>query len=189
MSRRDPFAFLAQEGAQQDVVEGLRSIGSDWETLWKKAPRGDWLLGIAVRLGVDRTSLVRAAIGCARTAVDLFDGPEARALLDVAERWARGEATSDEVACAKQSLEAAAARVNDPSADAAAQAALTVAMGIVDHDTDVLASSAAFAAQATLVSTMDCGLEMAMGWAHGKTADAVRAAVSWDEIDRCTKVA
>jgi len=189
VSRSDPFAFLAQERAQQDVIDGLRSVGSDWSTIWAKCPRGDWLLGIATRLGVDRMALVRAAIGCARTALDLFEGPEARAVLDLAERWTRGEATLDEVAVAKRALEAAAARVNDPSVDAAGQAAQAVAMGVVDGDTDVLASAAAFAAQATIVSTIDCGVEMAMGWAHGKTADAVRTAITWDEIERCTKVA
>lgn len=189
VSRSDPFAFLAQERAQQDVIEGLRSVGSDWSTLWAKCPRGDWLLGIAVRLGVDRVALVRAAIGCARTALDLFEGPEAKSLLDLAERWTRDEATIDEIAVAKRALETAAARANDPSVDAAGQAAQAVAMGIVDHDTDVLASAPAFAAQATIVATIDCGLEMAMGWAHGKTADAVRAAITWDEIEQRTKVA
>lgn len=189
VSRSDPFAFLAQEGAQRDVVEGLRKIGSDWKTLWTDCPRGDWLLGIAVRLGVDRHALVRASIGCARTAVDLFEGPEARAVLDVADRWTRGEATDADVASAKRDLDAASKRIVDPSVDAAARSALAVAMGIVDRDTDVLPSAAAFAAEATLVSTIDCGLEMAMGWAHGKTADAVRTAIPWDEVDRCTKVA
>lgn len=189
VSRSDPFAFLAQEGAQHDVIQGLRSVGSDWSTIWSGCQRGDWLLGIAIRLGVDRVSLVRAAIGCARTALDLFEGPEAKALLDLAERWTRAEATTAEVAVAKRALETAAARANDPSVDAAGQAAQAVAMGIVDHDTDVLASAPAFAAQATIVATIDCGLEMAMGWAHGKTADAVRAAITWDEIEQRTKVA
>lgn len=196
VTRSDPFAFLAQEGAQQDVIEGLQKIGSDWQTLWTKCPLGEpaprapqRLLGIAVRLGVDRMALVRAAIGCARTALDLFEGPEARAVLDAGDRWTRGEATDADVANAKRDLDAAAKRIVDPSVDAAGRAALAVAMGIADHDTDVLPSAAAFAAEATLVSTIDCGLEMAMGWAHGKTADAVRAAIPWDEIDRCTKVA
>lgn len=110
-------------------------------------------------------------------------------MLDVADRWTRGEATDADVASAKRDLDAASKRIVDPSVDAAARSALAVAMGIVDRDTDVLPSAAAFAAEATLVSTIDCGLEMAMGWAHGKTADAVRTAIPWDEVDRCTKVA
>lgn len=189
VSRSDPIAFLAQESAQLDVLDGLRAIGSDWHTLYAKCPRGDWLLGIAIRLGVDRTMLMRAAIGCARTALEHYEGEEAARVLDLAERFTRGEATAAEVADASARLDAAAARAVDPSTDAAARAVSAVALAIADDDTDVLASAAAFAAEATMVATMDCGLAMAMGWAHGKTADAVRAAIPFAEVERCTKVA
>lgn len=186
----DPIAWLEANGAQRDVVDGLRECARDWGTLWRECPRGDWLLGIATRAGVDHVALVRAAIGCARTAMDLLDGDgearaagaAARALLEVATSWANGVATKDEVAAAVRALEPLAGALKDPSADAAARSAQAVGMGVADPD--VLVSSAAFAAEATIVSTIDCGLAMAMGWAHGKCADAVRAAIAFELVER-----
>lgn len=57
----DPIAWLETHGAQRDVLDGLRTCSRDWRSLWRDCPRGDWLLGIAVRIGVDHASLVRAA--------------------------------------------------------------------------------------------------------------------------------
>jgi len=184
---RDPLAWLEARGAQSDVIEGLRPFGGDWSTLYEKCPRGDWLLGVATRLGVERPHLVRAAVACARTSLDRCEGESAARLLDVAERWARGEATAAEVAAATHALEASAASVREPSADAASRAALAVGLGI--EDPDVLASAAAFAAEATIVATMECGVELAMGWAHRACADAVRAAIPFAELEQRTKVA
>ncbi len=139
----DPIAWLEKSGAQRDVLDGLRECSRDWRTLLRDCPRGDWLLGIAVRVGVDHRQLVRAAIGCARTSLDRYEGREASALLEVASRWSEGEASEDDVAVATRALDAAAAAVRDPSADAAARAAQAVGMGILDRET--LVSAAAFA--------------------------------------------
>lgn len=57
-----PIAWLSAHGAQRDVIDGLGAIARDRETLHRECPRGDWLLGIYVKLGVDHASLVRAAI-------------------------------------------------------------------------------------------------------------------------------
>lgn len=182
-----PLAWLAARGAQSDVLDGLRSVGHDWATLWARCPRGDWLLGIAERLGVEHVLLVRAAIGCARTAVGCFDGPEAARVLDAAERWTHGAATHEHVSQATTSLGQAAARVHDPAADAALRAAEAVGLGVADAD--MLSSAAAFAAEATVMATLDHGFAAAMGRAHGACADAVRAAIPWSEVERCTNVA
>lgn len=181
----DPLAWLASNGAQTDVIEGLRPFASDWRTLWDGCPRGDWLLGIAARLGVDHRALARAAIGCARTALEHAEGEEAARVLEVAERWADGAASAEEVAAATTALEAALARARDPAADAAGRAALAVGLGVSDRDT--LASAAAAAAEATILSTMDCGLAMALRWAHDKSAGAVRAAIAWEEVAQRTQ--
>ena len=45
--------WLQESGAQRDVIDGLASFADDWEAMWNGCPRGDWLLGIAERLGVD----------------------------------------------------------------------------------------------------------------------------------------
>jgi hypothetical protein len=177
----DPIAWLEAHGAQRDVLDGLREHARDWRSLWRDCPRGDWLLGIATRLGVDHVALVRAAIGCARTALDRYEGTEAETVLEIAARWCDGMASAEDVALTTRALEAAAAHVQDPSADAAARAVQAVGLGIADRE--VLVSAAAFAAEATIVATMECGLEMAMGWAHRACADAVRAAIAWELVE------
>jgi hypothetical protein len=168
-----PTAWLRSAGAQGDVVDGLARF-DDWRTLYEQCPRGDWLLGIAERLGVDHVALVRAAIGCARVA-DL-DEP-AKRMLEVAERWADGQRDAD-VAVALRELEEAAARAFDPSKEAASRAALAVGLGISDRG--VLTGAPAAAAESVIVASIDCGLELAMRWAHDKCASAVRAAIPWE---------
>lgn len=184
----DPIAWLAASGAQRDVLDGLSRFARDWPTLWNECPRGDWLLGIAARLGVAHVALVRAAIGCARVSEELAaaDAQIAQALarsLEAAERWTRGDATAEDVAEATRALEAAESRAVDPSVAAAARAALAVGMGVTDRD--VLAAAPAAAAEAQMTSAIDCGLEMAMRWAHDKCAAQVRAAIPWSEVEAC----
>ncbi|MBX3188058.1 MAG: hypothetical protein KF819_13635 [Labilithrix sp.] len=176
-----PLAWLESRGAQRDVLDGLRAIAGDWATLWRECPRGDWLLGIACRLDVDHRALVRAAALSARTSLDDFEGPEAGRVLDLADAWSRGEAAGEEVAAATRALDAAITEVVDPRAGAAGRAAQAVGLGVVDRD--VLASAPAFAAEATIVSTLDCGLELAMRAAHGACADAVRKAIPWSDVE------
>jgi hypothetical protein len=181
---QDPLAWLQSKGAQRDVLDGVREIGGDWKTLWTTCSRGDWLLGIADKLGVAHASLVRAASGCARVALDHLEGELRDAcviVLDGADAWAlSGEGAAD-VAARTAALEVAMTRAQDPASDAAARAALAVGLGVADRD--VLVSAPASAAEATILSTMDCGLSMAMRWAHDKCAAAVRAAIPWEDVD------
>ncbi len=181
-----PLDWLRASGAQGDVIDGLARTGSarDWETLWRECPRGDWLLGILERLGVDHVALVRAAVGCART-VDA-GGEAAARLLDLAERWASGEAAASEVAEATRVLEQASSSVADPGAEAATRAALAVGYGVEDRA--VLSSAPAAAAESAIVTAMsrgDASLELAIRRAHDACAHAVRAAVPWQLVAPC----
>lgn len=178
-----PLEWLERSGAQGDVVTGLRAIAGDWGSLYRECPRGDWLLGIAVRLRVPHASLVRAAVGCARVAVDLAEGTTAQAVLDLAERWADAgdadrHALEAELARATSVLDASLAAATSPASHAASSAALAVGLGV--HEPEMLVAAASGAAEAIMVSSMDCGLAYAMRWAHAKGAEAVRAAVPWD---------
>jgi hypothetical protein len=175
-----PIEWLERHGAQRDVLDGLRAYATDWSTLWATCPRGDWLLGIAVRLGIDHAQLVRAAIACARTAEPYAFGDDGARVLDLAERWTRGQSAASEVSAAASRLSDSAARSPSPAAEASLRAAVAVGLGVVDRD--VLVSAPAAAAEATIVATMDCGLEMAMGWAHRTCADAVREAIPWNDV-------
>ncbi len=180
----EPLAFLELRKASRDVIDGLRPIAGDWKTLWNECTRGDWLLGIADKLGVAHEALVRAAIGCAKVALDSLDGElheAATRVLGAASTWADGTTSADEVATRTRELEEAMTRAGDPVTDAAARASLAVGLGVAERD--VLASAPAAAAEATILATMDCGLAMAMRWAHDKCAAAVRAAIPWEDVD------
>lgn len=184
----DPIAWLRASGAQADVVDGLARIAHDWPTLWKACPRGDWLLGIAVKLGVDHASAVRAAIECARVSADLVAGVPRIAqafaqTLEAAQRFANGADNVDEVRRITKELEQAMATAPDPVTDAAARSALAVGLGVVEKD--ALASAPSAAAEAQMMSSIDCGYEMAMRWAHDKCATAVRTAIPWSSIETC----
>ena len=78
---------------------------------WKTCKRGDWMLWLAARSGVDRKVLVLAACACARTALKhVTKGEERpRVAIETAERWARGEATIEEVRAAAAAAAAASA--------------------------------------------------------------------------------
>src|SRR3954469_2021706 len=95
--KRAPLSWLRDTGAQRDVIDGLTPFARDWPTLWNECPRGDWLLGIATRLGVRHEALVVAAVSCANVAKELA-GADPRVgnaftdMLAVATRWTKGEA-------------------------------------------------------------------------------------------------
>ena len=57
---------------------------------WIACPRGDWLLWLAMKLGVEHRVVVQAACACARLALPFsVDERPLRAIL-VTERWAPG---------------------------------------------------------------------------------------------------
>jgi hypothetical protein len=185
---QDPIAWLRASGAQADVIDGLTRYAKDWPTLWNECPRGDWLLGIASKLGVDHACAIRAAIGCAKVSADLVASVPTIAqsfaqVLDAAARFADGQATAEEVADVTTKLEHAMKSAPDPVSDAAARAALAVGLGAGDRE--LLASAPAAAAEAQMMSSIDCGYELAMRWAHDKCAAAVRAAIPWSLIETC----
>ena len=189
----EPLEWLKARGAQGDVIDGLRAMlgrapetDRGWRRLWEGCPRGDWLLGIATRLGVSHRTLVTAAAACARTAATPSEAAaepllaRAFALVDLTERAAAGEASEEEVRAATRALDAASARAPSPAVDAAIRAALAVGMGLEDRE--VLAGAPACAAEAVMMATLDCGMPLVMGYAHAKCADAVRAAVPWSMV-------
>jgi hypothetical protein len=175
--------WLEQSGAQRDVIDGLASFGDDWEAMWKDCPRGDWMLGIAERLGVDHGALVRAAVGCAELALDYVVGDEARHVLRAAGYWVDGSATALEVKSVTDELEEATKRPADPSCEAGMRAAVAVGMGVEDRT--VLPTAASAATEAAITASIDCGFEMAMRWAHDKCASAVRLAIPWSMVKPC----
>jgi len=163
--------------------------GMTFERAWAECPRGDWMLWIAARLGVERKTLVLAACACARLALKFVKPGEERPLrcIETTERWARGEATIVEVCTAR-----AAATAATPAAYAAYAAAYAATPAA--YAADAATDAAAYAAYAATYATAD-----ATAAAHAtaaaaartsmriETAAATRVVIPWTTISKYLK--
>ena len=96
---------------------------------WAECKRGDWMLWIAARLGVDRKLLVLGACDCARLSLKYVPKGEKRPLvaIETAEKWCQGKATIESVKAADAAALAAAAAAYAAAAYAAYAAAYAAA--------------------------------------------------------------
>lgn len=140
---------------------------------WYACPRGDWLLWLALKLGVEHRVVVLAACACARLALPFSeDETPLRAIL-MTERWAAGDkdVTLDHVKeAAEECREAAldAGYLADYAASNAAYAAMYCAYAATTNRTPK--ESAAAAAEAAAHAAAD-------GVLHHAEADAAMLAV------------
>ena len=114
--------------------------GRDWALtqptmidVWENCPRSEWLLWIsdAIDQRHDDRTMRLFAVWCARNTPladgrvtgELLTDPRSLAALDVAERYAAGKATDEELDAARAAAEAAWAAARDAARDAAGAAA------------------------------------------------------------------
>ena len=88
ISNRELRALLHALGACDDARQAIGE--RDAATAWAACERGDWMLWLTARLGVDRRMMVRTAAACAETALRYVPGGEDRPRLaiEAARRWA-----------------------------------------------------------------------------------------------------
>ncbi|MCC6663193.1 MAG: hypothetical protein IT375_05575 [Polyangiaceae bacterium] len=178
---RPPLAdWLKARGAHNDLVTWSAAFDDDWQRFWQECPRGDWLLSLAARLGVERPRLVRAASAAARTALEGLpeSEPSPRAALELAEAWADGQASAE--ACRARSLELERYSPPDPALAAVGAAALSALMTVEDPDS--AAGAAANAAQAALFGAGDCALLSLLSYAQRQTAERVREHLPFEAV-------
>lgn len=86
-------------GACSDALAWLSAQEGSLYDAWRRCERGDWLLWLAARVGVDRRLLWLAACDCAEPALVHVPAGEnrPRVAIETARRWAAGEATLEEV--------------------------------------------------------------------------------------------
>lgn len=180
--RSEVLSWLIAAGAQRDVVDWCRAHASTWGQLWSECPRGDWLLGIAARAGVERERVVNAAITCVPVLEPYLpeNEPAIERALRCAQAFADGESTQRlDVA---SELDALLARTNDPSAHAA-----TMAMSALVASIDDPASAATFVAatvQAAVMDAGDCGMIQAARFTEHACAERVRVAIPIELVER-----
>ena len=109
---------------------------------WQACPRGDWMLWIAQKVGVDLRTLTRAKALCALTVRHLMKDERSVRACEVALKFADGEATREELDAAYADAAAAAYAADD--AYAAAYAATDAAYAAADAA--YAAAAAAYAA-------------------------------------------
>jgi hypothetical protein len=104
--------------------------------VWANCPKGDWLLWITDKTGRPHDRTLRLfAVWCARNTPlpdgrktgELMTDPRSLAALDVAERFANGQASADELAAAWAAARAAAWAAAWAAARAAGEAAWAAA--------------------------------------------------------------
>ena len=161
------------EGHDWALAQGVTTMAE----LWKLDIRPDWRIWIATRPGVlDDRTLRLSAVYCARSVQHLMKDQRSINSIDVAERYAHGEATDEELGVAlADGIDAAiAART---ASGYAARDAERAAMGAAARDAAraarYAANSAARAARAAWYEVRDAA-RAAMGAAA--TRDAARAA-------------
>ena len=91
------------------------------EQAWAACERGDWMLWLVGRAGIEREKLVLVACECARLALPHTSDERVKKAIEVTEAWARGEVAIEDVRAARQG--ALAARTAAYAAAAAAAAA------------------------------------------------------------------
>ena len=137
MEKKSFRSTLKNLGACSEAVQwvGTKTLAVGWRT----CTRGDWMLWLAARAGIDRKKIVLAACACARLVLQFLPTDELRPLtaIETAERWARGKATLDEV-----NIAANAAAYAANAANAAAYAAYAA------YAAEYAAYAAAYAANA-----------------------------------------
>src|SRR3990167_8738911 len=121
---------------------------------WNNCPRGDWMLWIALKLGVNIKILTLAKVHCALTMKHLIKDKRSIKALEVALKFANNKATLKELKIAANVANVAADAAAD-DADVAAYVANTAADAAADaaaHAADVAAYAADAAADAADVA-------------------------------------
>jgi hypothetical protein len=128
--------------ACEEAVEFAEQFNSIEETL-ENTERGDWILWLAQRVGVNKRKLTLAKALCAETVIHLMTDERSKKAVKIAKKYGKSEATEEELSTAAYAADAAYA-----AADAAAYAAYAAYAADAAADAAAYAAYAAYAADA-----------------------------------------
>jgi hypothetical protein len=143
--------------------------GKSWEEVYNTCHRGDWLLWLAEKQGVDKPLLILVGGHCANTVRHLMTDPRSTHAVDTAIAYGEGRARKDELKKARGAAVAAAWAAAWAATDAAAVAAAWAAAWAA---TDAAAVAAAWAAARAAA----WAAERAAAWAVAGAAAVAAAA-------------
>jgi len=141
-------------------------------TAWRDCPRGDWMLWLAARSGVEHKLLVLAACDCAETALKYVPKGANRPAkcIQVTRDWCAGKATLDDVRKARRDAA-------DAAYAAYAYAAYAAAADAAYADAAYAAYAAAYAYAANAAADAAAYADARRGM-HKICADLVRKRIS-----------
>jgi hypothetical protein len=183
LTRKAMLRLIWRGDDDPEIAAWIAATRGEPADLWKSCQRGDWMLSIADLAGVDRAKVVRTACLCAREAFRFLDPSETRPryAIEVAEAWARGEASLAEVMSAEGGAWAVVGAAWGPAQHAAAAAANAAASRPwVGIPAAALREAAAAAAEA---AHGDSGRKAASAASLARSADLVRSAITWAEVE------
>ena len=141
------------------------SKGMSLSQAWSRCHRGDWMLWLLQYSGYNNQIITKIKVKCARLVQHLMGDKRSLDALDVADKFALGKATFNELDKAALAASAAADDAYADGADAASAAAVAVAAVAADaadvyvdaadaaaDAADVLSAAAAYAASASAVA-------------------------------------
>ena len=153
MNRKDLSQKLFELAACAEAREWARDAKGTTAQMYANCRRGDWLLWLAAKAGVDRKVVTLAACAVARTALKHVPEGELRPLqaIEAAEAWARGEpgATLEKVQEAANSASNAYYAAYAAAHATAAAASNAAFAAIAASDAAYCASNAYYAANAS----------------------------------------
>lgn len=179
--------WLAANDACNESIEWVEeNKTSSLEDAWSTCERGDWLLWLASKLGVDKRKLTLCGALCAHTVVQYMEDPRSRNTVRIAFLYSRGKATLDELNEARVAAWAAADDADTTSAASAAYAAARAAAYAANTDVQDADAAAAWAAYAAWTVAYDAAA-YASDAAWTVAYDAATFAAAWDAADAAEK--
>ncbi len=157
---------------------------------WITCPRGDWLLWLALKLGVERRVVVQAACACARLALPFSEDERPLRAILLTERWLAGDkdVTLDKVKEAAEECREAALDAGcfaDYAASNAAFAGMYTGYAATTNRTPKESAAAAAESAAHAAAdgaTCHTEAEAALAAVHQACANAVRSKIDTDAI-------
>ncbi len=159
--------FCKKHGACRGGREWAAENCSDMRDVWTTI-KPDWLVWTATREGVLTDKELRLfAVYCARSVQHLMTDPRSVAAIDVADRFANGKSSEEELSSARAAAAAAASASDAAWASALAAAAARAAARASARD-----AARASASDAAWASARDAAAARGAAWASARDAAA-----------------